>query len=183
VAHLIMWNLMSLDGYFEGPNHDLSFHEDVWGPELEALSIEQGRAAGALLFGRVTYQMMASYWPTATGETGEIADFMNGLPKIAVSRTMRKSDWGNTRFIADNAAEEVAKLKREMVKDIYVFGSANLSASLIAAGLFDEFRIGVTPHLLGSGTAFFKPGARRKLRLLEARQHSNGLVLMRYAPA
>jgi dihydrofolate reductase len=179
MARLIMWNLMSLDGYFEGPDHDLSFLEDVWGPELEELSMEQGREAGTLLFGRVTYQMMASYWPTATGA---IADYMNGLPKIAVSRTLRSSDWGNTRFIADDVAGEVAKLKREVSKDIYVFGSANLSATLIDAGLFDEFRIGVTPHLLGSGTPLFKPGARRKLRLLEARPHSNGVVLMRYAP-
>jgi dihydrofolate reductase len=124
MARLIMWNLMSLDGYFEGPDHDLSFHEDVWGPELEEFCVELGRGAGTLLFGRVTYQMMASYWPTATGD---IADYMNGLPKIAVSRTLKKSDWGNTRFIADDVAGEVANLKREMAKDVFVFGSANLS--------------------------------------------------------
>jgi len=183
MARLIMWNLISLDGYFEGPNRDLSFHEDVWGPELEELSLEQLRAAGALLFGRVTYQLMANYWPTAKGEIGEIADFMNTLPKVAVSRTLKKSDWGNTRFIGENAAEDVAKLKRDMPKDIYVFGSANLSATLIAAGLFDEFRIGLTPHLLGSGTPLFKPGSRRNLKLLEAQPHSTGVVILRYAPA
>jgi dihydrofolate reductase len=126
---------------------------------------------------------MANYWPTAKGEIGEIADFMNRLPKVAVSRTLKKSDWGNTRFIGENAEEEVAKLKRDTAKDIFVFGSANLSGTLIAAGLFDEYRIGVTPHFLGGGTPLFKPGARRKLRLLEASPHSNGVVLMRYAPA
>lgn len=177
MAKLIMWNLMSLDGYFEGPNHDLSFHEDVWGPELEEFCIEQGNEIGALLFGRVTYQMMANYWPTATGA---IADYMNGLSKIAVSRTLTKSDWGNTRFVADHVAGEVAKLKRETAKDVFVFGSANLSETLIAADLFDEYRIGVTPHFLGSGTPLFKPGARRKLRLLEARPQAKGLVLLRY---
>jgi dihydrofolate reductase len=176
-----MWNLMTLDGYFEGPNHDLSFHEDVWGKELEDFSIEQGRAAGALIFGRITYELMASYWPSATGE---VADFMNTLPKIVFSRTIEKSEWGNTRFIGDNAVEEVAKLKREVAKHIYVFGSANLSASLISAGLFDEFRLGVTPHLLGGGTPLFKTAATRQmLRFLEARPLSTGVVVMRYAPA
>jgi dihydrofolate reductase len=180
MAHLIMWNLMSLDGYFEGPDHDISFLQDVWGPELEALSMEQGRGADALLFGRTTYQMMASYWPTATGE---IADFMNALPKFVVSRTLKKSDWGNTRFISGDVAAEVAKLKAEVKKDMYVFGSADLSATLIAAGLFDEYRIGLTPHFLGRGTPLFKPRKRQKLRLLEASPHPNGLVLLRYAPA
>ena len=180
MARLIMWNLMSLDGYFEGPNRDLSFLEDVWGPELEELSLEQGRAAGGLVFGRTTYQMMASYWPT---ETGEIADFMNAIPKVVASRTLKTSDWGNTRFIAGNVADEVAKLKRETAKDIYVFGSANLSAALIAAELFDEYRVGLTPHLLGSGTPLFRPGSRRNLKLLEGQPHSTGVVILRYAPA
>lgn len=179
MARLIMWNLMSLDGYFEGPDHDISFLQDAWGPELESLSMEQGRGADALLFGRATYQMMASYWPTATGD---IADFMNALPKFVASRTMKTSDWSNTRFLSGDVAAEVARLKAEMKKDLYVFGSANLSATLIAAGLFDEYRIGLTPHFLGRGTLLFKPGARRKLRLLEARPHANGVVLLRYAP-
>jgi dihydrofolate reductase len=181
MARLIMWNLMSLDGYFEGPDHDLSFHEGVWGPDLEALSMEQLRAASALIFGRVTYQMMAGYWPTAAGESGDIADIMNALPKIAVSRTLKQSDWGNTRFIGDDVAGEIAKLKRESAKDLYVFGSANLCATLIAANLFDEYRIGVAPFLLGRGTPLFKPGERRELKLLEARPYSNGAVLLRYA--
>jgi dihydrofolate reductase len=100
-----------------------------------------------------------------------------------VSRTLKKSDWGNTRFISGDVAAEVAKLKAEVKKDMYVFGSADLSATLIAAGLFDEYRIGLTPHFLGRGTPLFKPGKRQKLRLLEASPHPNGLVLLRYAPA
>jgi dihydrofolate reductase len=77
MAKLIMWNLMTLDGFVEGPNRDISWHEDVWGEELERLSIEQLNAAGGLLFGRVTYELMASHWPKATGE---VADFMNAAP-------------------------------------------------------------------------------------------------------
>src|SRR5437870_3991 len=94
---LIMWNLVTLDGFFEGPNSwDLGWHEYVWGEELERLSIEQSRSIGALVFGRVTYEGMAAYWSTATGE---IAEFMNGVPKIVVSTTLEAADWSNTRLI------------------------------------------------------------------------------------
>src|SRR5204863_5935710 len=83
---VITWNMMTLDGFFEGPNKwEIDWHEYVWGSELEQLAIEQSREVGALLFGRVTYEGMASYWATATGETGEIADFMNSVPKIVFS--------------------------------------------------------------------------------------------------
>jgi len=176
---LIMWNVMTLDGYVEGPNRDISWHNDIWGPELEALSIEQGKEIGALLFGRVTYELMAGYWPAA--EKSDIADYMNALPKYVFSRTLKKADWNNTTLMKDNAAEEVARLKREKGKDIFVFGSADLSSHLMP--LFDEFRIGVAPLLLGRGTPLFKNQAERAgLKILDAKPHSTGVVVMRYAP-
>ena len=90
MSKLIMWNLMTLDGFFEGAKSwDLDFHQLVWGDELEHLSIEQLRSADRLLFGRVTYEGMAAYWQTATGE---VADFMNSLPKVVVSRTLERAD-------------------------------------------------------------------------------------------
>ena len=95
MAKLIMWNLMTLDGFVEGPNRDISWHSDVWGEELEQLSIEQLNAAGGLLFGRVTYELMANHWPNATGE---VADFMNAAPKYVFSRTLKKSAWNNTQM-------------------------------------------------------------------------------------
>ena len=97
MARLIMWNMMTLDGFVEGPNRDISWHEDVWGEELEQISIEQLNAAGGLMFGRVTYDLMANYWP---GATGEIADFMNASPKYVFSRTLTRSDWNNTQYSA-----------------------------------------------------------------------------------
>jgi dihydrofolate reductase len=86
VARLIMWNLMTLDGFVEGPNRDISWHFDVWGEELERLSIEQLKSAGGLMFGRVTYELMASHWPSAAGE---VADLMNALPKYVFSPRWR----------------------------------------------------------------------------------------------
>ncbi|MEA5114765.1 MAG: dihydrofolate reductase family protein [Geobacteraceae bacterium] len=175
---LIMWNLMTLDGYFEGPNRDIDWHEDVWGDELEQFSIEQCQAAGAFLFGRVTYELMANYWPSAKGE---IADFMNGLPKIVASRTMEKADWHNTRLVRENVPEEIARLKAEFGKDIFIFGSADLSASLIPQGLIDEFRLCVVPTVLGGGSFLFKASPERlKLRLLDSRPLETGAVILRY---
>ena len=176
---LIMWNLMSLDGFIEGPNRDISWHNDVWGPELEQFSIEQGKEIGALLFGRVTYELMAGYWPTA--KKSAITDYMNSLPKYVFSRTLKKADWANTTLLTGDPASAVAKLKRGEGKDIFVFGSADLSLHLIS--LFDEFRIGVAPLFLGSGSPLFKKqDESAKLKLLGADRHSTGAVILRYAP-
>ncbi len=181
MGKLIMWNLVTVDGYFEGPDHDLSMHMDVWGEELEKFSIEQLDTAGALLFGRVTYDMMAAYWPTE--EPGVIADFMNGLPKVVFSRSRREGAWNNTRFPAGDAVAEVNKLKRNTPKNILLFGSADLSASLMAAGLFDEIRLCVTPRLLGAGTRLFRSTPdSMKLELIESRPLTVGGVILRYRP-
>jgi dihydrofolate reductase len=180
VAKLIMWNLMTLDGFVEGPNRDISWHEDVWGEELEQLSISQLAEAGGLLFGRITYELMANHWP---GATGEVADFMNALPKYVFSRTLTKSDWNNTQMFGSDAPGTVARLKRESTKDIFLFGSADLAASLTPHGLIDEFRIAVNPIILGGGTPLFKAGERLKLKLLDSRTLSTGVVILRYSPA
>jgi dihydrofolate reductase len=177
VAKLIMWNLMTLDGFVEGPNRDISWHFDVWGEELERLSIEQLKSAGGLMFGRVTYELMANHWPSATGE---VADFMNALPKYVFSRTLTKSSWNNTQMLSAEVPDAVARLKRESAKDIFMFGSADLAASLIPHGLIDEFRIAVNPIILGGGTPLFKPGERVKLKLLDTRALSTGIVILRY---
>jgi dihydrofolate reductase len=180
MARLIMWNLMTLDGFVEGANRDISWHFDVWGEELEKLSIEQGRSAGGLMFGRVTYELMANHWPNATGE---VADFMNALPKYVFSRTLTESDWNNTQMFGADVPGTVARLKRENTKDIFLFGSANLAADLIPHGLIDEFRIAVNPIILGGGTPLFKQGERVKLKLLDSKALSTGVVILRYAPS
>jgi dihydrofolate reductase len=180
MARLIMWNLMTLDGMVEGPNRDISWHLDVWGEELERLSIEQLKAAGGLMFGRVTYELMANHWPN---ESGEVADFMNALPKYVFSRTLTRSNWNNTQLFGADAAGTVARLKRDSAKDIFLFGSADLAASLIPHGLIDEYRIAVNPTMLGGGTPLFKPGERVKLRLIDSKPLSTGIVILRYAPA
>ena len=177
VAKLIMWNLMTLDGFVEGPNRDISWHFDVWGEELERLSIDQLKSAGGLMFGRVTYELTANHWPSATGE---VADFMNALPKYVFSRTLTKSVWNNTQMFSTDVPDRVARLKRESTKDIFLFGSADLAADLVPHRLIDEFRIAVNPIILGGGTPLFKPGERVELKLLDTRALSTGIVILRY---
>ena len=112
MRNLIMWNMVTLDGFFEGPKSwDLDWHEYVWGEELERFSLEQSESADMLLFGRVTYEGMAAYWSSAEGE---IAEFMNKVPKVVFSRTLERADWNNTRLVKAGAEEEVAKLKQQL---------------------------------------------------------------------
>jgi len=178
---VIMWNMVTLDGFFEGPKSwDIDWHEYAWGEELEQLSIEQSKSVGMLLFGRVTYQGMAAYWSSATGE---IADFMNSIPKVVFSRTLEKAEWNNTRLVSASAEEEVARLKQQPGKDLFIFGSASLSSTLTQHGLIDEYRLGLTPIVLGDGNPLFKASPdRMKMKLVEARPLKTGCVILRYQP-
>ena len=180
MRRLVMWNLQTLDGYFEGKAPwDLEFHQTVWGDELRQFSLEQAEEVGTLLFGRATYEGMAAHWASATGP---IADFMNDVPKVVFSRTLEAATWKNTRLVRRDAADEVAELKRGEGKDLFVFGSARLCDSLMRRGLFDELRICVAPVLLGTGVPLFKPGSPcQNLTLLQARLLATGGVILRYA--
>jgi len=176
---LIMWNVMTIEGYFEGDkNWDLSFHETVWGEELEQLSIDQLNSADYLVFGRVTYEGMAAYWQT---EQGEIADLMNSIPKLVFSKTLESADWNNTTLITDDAAAAIRRLKEEGGKDMFVFGSSILSETFINEGLFDEYRIGIAPVILGSGRPLFRKGiASHAFSLLSSQQLRTGGLIVRY---
>ncbi|MBX2955168.1 MAG: dihydrofolate reductase family protein [Cyclobacteriaceae bacterium] len=182
---LIMWNVMTLDGYFEGTqNWDLSFHNLIWGQELEKLSIEQLKSADYLAFGRVTYEGMAAYWTKAEAETAEqeVAKLMNSIPKLVFSKTLKSADWNNTTIISENASAEIQKLKEQGGKDIYVFGSANLSETFITDNLFDEFRIGIAPVILGNGRPLFREGiASNNLSLVSTQPLTTGGVVLKYS--
>ena len=181
---LVMWNLITLDGYFEGPKPwDLDWHEYAWGPELEQFATErQATDIGALVFGRATYQGMADYWTTEK-EKGIIADFMNAVPKFVFSRTLTSAPWNNTRLVTGPPEAEVERLKREPGKDLYIFGSAGLSDTLGKAGLIDEYQLCLTPVVLGGGNPLFKPNpARMRMTLLESKPLKTGGVILRYEP-
>src|SRR2546428_12218219 len=123
---------------------------------------------------------MAGSWPL---QKGGVADFMNTIPKIVFSKTLKKAEWNNTRLVKEKPEDEVAKLKQQPGKDLFVFGSANLSATLLAYGLFDEIDLALAPLVLGGGNPLFKPSADRiKTTLLQAGPLKSGVAFLRSEP-
>ena len=179
---LIMWNIITLDGYFEGEkNWDLDFHETIWGRELETFSLEQLNSADFLVFGRKTYEGMASYWKTAKGD---IAELMNKTPKLVFSRTLQSADWNSSTLIKENASAEISRLKTQGNGDMYVFGSADLSGTFIKDNLFDEYRIGIAPVIAGKGRYLFPKGIpEKKLSLIASQPLMTGGIVLKYKPS
>lgn len=174
--------MVTVDGFFEGPNQNIDWHNVD--EEFNEFAIEQTSAIGTLLFGRVTYQLMASYWPTSAAITDdpEIAGLMNRLPKIVFSRTLESADWENTRLVKENAEGEILELKSQPGKDLAIFGSANLISTLM--DVIDEHRVLVNPILLRAGTPLFKPeGSLLNLKLVNTRIFNSGNILLTYQPA
>lgn len=178
---LVVWNLMSLDGSFEGAEKwDLAFHNTAWGDELRAFSLALAEEAGTLLFGRVTYEGMAAYW---SKEAGPVADFMNGVEKVVTSRTLKKADWNNSRLLDGELPGAVEELKRQPSKHIFVFGSADLVAALLRHELVDEYRLCIAPVVLGKGNPLFKPfDGSLDMKLTKATPLKTGAVIMYYEP-
>ena len=173
---------MTLDGRFEGDKPwNLSFHQLVWGPELEAHAVAQLHEASMLVFGENTYKGMAEYWNGEGANDVPVAPLMNSIAKIVCSRTREKAEWNNTTIVRD-AVGEVTRLKEKEGGPMFVFGSGMLSESLMNAGLFDEIRMCVAPTILGKGRHLFTDAtAQRNLALLESKPLANGGVILRYA--
>ncbi len=180
---LFVSNLVTLDGYFEGPNRDISWHNvDA---EFNEYAIDMLNSVDTLLFGRVTYELMAGFWPTpyAIKTDPIVAGKMNSLAKIVFSRTLSKAEWNNTRLVKDNIEEEIRKMKIQPGKDIALLGSGNILTQFAQKGLLDEYRIMVNPIILGDGNPLFKGITDRiNLKLIKARTFRNGNVLLCYQP-
>lgn len=173
--------MVTLDGYFEGPNKELDWH--LVDEDFFEFAIEQLNEIDTILFGRITYEMMESYWttPSAIANDPIIAGKMNNTFKIVFSKTLDKAEWNNTKLIKENISEEISKLKQQPGKDLIIFGSSNLSISLIDHELIDEFRIIISPVYLGKGKSLFT-GIHDKLnlKLLKTKVFKSGNVLLYY---
>jgi dihydrofolate reductase len=177
----------SLDGVMQSPGTtDVPFKYRGWimdfdrGPEGDRFQLEQAQNSEALLLGRVTYEAMHAFWPTAAGE---FADRLNELPKYVVSSTLTDLPW-NATVLGDDWPEVVARLRQELDGDIVVYGSRRLSQSLIEMGLVDELRLMVYPVVLGAGIRLFgETQDKIPMRLVESRPFGVGVVSMIYAPA
>jgi dihydrofolate reductase len=176
--------MMTVDGYFAGVNREINWHQVD--DEFNDFAIGQLNSAGTLIFGRLTYELMAGYWPTAEALKNDpiVAEKMNIIPKVVLSRTLDKAEWSNTRLLKDNIRQKVIQLKKKMVKDIFIFGSANLASTLQKLNLIDEYRIMVNPVVLGRGISLFKAMTiRLNLYLLQVKIFKSGNVLLFYRPA
>ncbi|MBA4863715.1 dihydrofolate reductase family protein [Streptomyces sp. PSKA54] len=183
---IVLMTQVSLDGFIEGPDREIDWH--MVDDELHSHFNEQLRPMGAFLSGRVTYELMAEFWPTAdsdpssTGPMVEFAGIWRDMPKIVYSRTLERADW-NTTIVRDVVDDEVMALKAQPGGDL-ALGGADLAAAFMERDLIDEYRIYVHPVLIGRGKPLFQgTDTMTRLRLLETRTFGNGVVLLRHQRA
>ncbi len=183
---LTMFNNLTLDGFFTDRNGTTRWaHERPADEEWNAFSSENASGGGALVFGRVTYDEMASFWPTPEAHKmlPVVARRMNEMPKIVFSRKLDKVSWQNTRLVKGDPAEEMRLLKKEAGPDMAIMGSGTIVSQLTAVGLIDEYQFVITPFILGKGRTLFE-GVKDKLnlKLVNSRTFKNGNIYLRYQP-
>ncbi len=186
MPRLTVFNQISVDGYFTDAHDDIGWTHQA-GDDEEFKEFVEGNASGdgTLLFGRKTYEMMASFWPTpgAAAQFPVVAAQMNGRPKVVFSRTLAAAGWNNSRLVADGLVEEVCRMKGEGDQDLTILGSGSVVAQLAAAGLIDEYQMLVFPLVLGTGrTMFDGMKTRLSLRLTQSRGFRNGRMFLVYEP-
>lgn len=175
---IIVSEFLSLDGVMESPEN---WQFPYLSPDVAEVIKTQLLSVEAMLFGRVTYDIFAGYWPSQTSNALGFEDHLNSAPKFVVSTTLKKVDWANATLIKGDAMAAVARLKQTPGGDIGVTGSCTLIQSLMKAGLVDEFQLLVHPIVLGKGIRLFQDGLElAKLKLVESRAFSTGVVGLTY---
>jgi dihydrofolate reductase len=182
---VVVFEQVTLDGYFADAQGDMSWAHKT-DPEWNAFAADNASAGGMLLFGRITYELMASFWPTPMAfETAPvIAKQMTDMPKVVFSRTLDEVSWANTRLVKGGVAAEVRRMKSERGPDMAVLGSGSIVSQLAQEGLIDEYKIVVNPLALGRGKTLFDRMTRTlALKLTRTRAFKNGNFLLCYEPA
>lgn len=185
MQRLIAFEQVSLDGYFVDARGDMSWaHKQD--PEWNEFAAGNASGSGTLLFGRVTYEMMASFWPTpaAMERAPIVAKAMNDMSKVVFSRTLDKATWSHTMLVKGDIATEVRKMKKASGQGMAILGSGSIVSQLAQAALIDEFQIVVNAIVLGKGRTLFEGiDARIPLKLIKTRAFGNGNVVLSYEPA
>lgn len=182
---LAIFNHVSLDGYIADAGGDMSWAH-ASDPEWNAFASENAGGNGVLLFGRITYELMARYWPTpmAMQNNAAVAEGMNRMEKVVFSRTLNGVSWSNTRLVKSDPVSEVRKIKEEEGPDLVILGSGSIVAQLTQAGLIDEFQIVVNPVILGKGKTMFESvSGKPRLKLAKTRAFQNGNLVVYYERA
>lgn len=184
MPRLNMFNNISLDGYFTDANNDMSWaHAGADDPELREFTTNNAKGAAALIFGRVTYQMMASFWPSpqAAAAMPDVAKGMNQARKYVFSRSLQKTDWEGTTILSGDPVAEIARMKQQNGPQMTLLGSGSIVSQLAAAGLIDDYQLLVCPVILGGGRTLFEGVKRRpSLKLANSRAFKNGRVFLHY---
>jgi dihydrofolate reductase len=185
VPKLVVFNTVSLDGYFTDADGDMSWaHRQD--PEWNAFTSANAKGGGRLVFGRVTYQMMASFWPTpmALERAPGVAEGMNRMPKVVFSRTLAEATWNNTKLVKNDIVAEMRKMKKEPGPDMVILGSGTIVSQFTQEGLVDEYQVVVSPIVLGKGRSMFDGVTRRvPLKRTKTMSFENGNVVLWYEPA
>lgn len=183
MRRILCFNNMTLDGYFSGEEGDISWAKGHTDPEFREFVGTNASARGVLLLGRITYQMMASYWPTERAMENDpvVAEGMNRSEKIVFSTTLDEAKWQNSTLVKSDPAAELKRRKNEPGGDMVILGSGTLVSQLAQAGLIDEFQIVLNPVVLGKGRTMFEgiPGTL-SLTLKNSRPFRNGNVVLTY---
>lgn len=180
---LSMFNFVTLNGFFKGPGEDTSWHKH--GGEEAEYSVESLKQGNTLLFGRVTYEMMAGFWPTpmAAETFPAVAEGMNKAEKVVFSKTMKKAEWQNTKVFNGNIVEEMRAMKKLPGKDMTVLGSGSIVNQFAGQGLIDEYQIMIDPVAIGRGTPIFNNIQHAlDLKHTSTRTFKSGVVLLCYQP-
>ena len=182
---IIVFNQVTLDGYFVDMNGDMSWaHKND--AEWNAFVADNAKGDAALLFGRITYELMAGFWPTpeAMKSMPVVAERMNDLRKVVFSRTLDQASWNNTKLVKSDMVAAIRKMKKEPGNDMVIMGSGSIVSQLTQQGLIDEYEVVVNPLVLGRGRTMFE-GVKEKLnlKLTKTRSFSNGNVFLCYEPA
>ena len=184
---LVVFNHVTLDGYFVDANGGMSWAKtDNNDAEWNAFVAENASGGGVLVFGRITYELMASFWPTpfAIKTMPDVAEGMNRAQKVVFSRTLDKASWSNTKLVKGDPAAEIRKMKEEPGEGMTILGSGSIVSQLAQERLIDEYQIVINPLVLGKGRTMFEGiKDRLPLKLTQSRTFGNGNVLLSYKPA
>ncbi|MDP2541301.1 dihydrofolate reductase [Tenacibaculum discolor] len=183
MAKLTSFTFISLNGFYKGMNEDISWHQH--GGEEAEYSAENLKSSNILLFGRVTYEMMKSFWPTqmAYDSFPEVARGMNNSEKFVVSKSLKTADWKNTKIIKENLIEKITELKKSNNKNITLLGSGNVLKQLAKVNLIDEYQIMIDPIFIKNGESILDNlNENITLELTKSKVFKNGTILLYYKP-
>ena len=184
MAKLNSFTFITMNGFFKGPQDDISWHKND-DPEKDKYAVKGIQSGGTLIFGRITYEMMASQWtsPEIKKSNPQAAEGMTNADKIVFSRTLKKADWKNTRLISGDLITEVKKLKKESGKDMVVLGSGTILSQLAQNNLIDKYLVMLDPVAIGTGTPIFSNVHHKlNLKLIDVQKFESGVLVLTYEP-